>query len=178
MSKFPLIPYSVLPNKNFNFNVEINQNADAFFISFLLAGDLSLIDFGDSTPKKTRTMKLWEKTCFELFLKNSRDEYLEFNFSPSFEWNNFYFEKKGNPVVPFEKMQRPETDILLSIEKFFLVAEIKKEFFPENFNTLNKMSAGISAVLKLKNNENSYWALSHEDSKPNFHHFDSFKYKF
>ena len=131
------------------------------------------------TPKKERTLKLWEKTCFELFIKNVRNEYLEFNLSPRFEWNCFYFKNKGDPLHEWSQMQRPETDILLSLEKFFLVCEIKKEYFPENFVTeANTMSIGISSVIKMKNGDMTYWALSHEDSKPNFHHFDSFKYKF
>ena len=118
-----------------------------------------------------------EKTCFELFLKNSRDQYLEFNFSPCFEWNCFYFPKKGAPLSEWDKMPRPEIDILLSLENFFLVTEIKKEFFPDHFMTPG-MSAGISSVVKMKNGELTYWALSHQDSRPNFHHFGSFKYKF
>lgn len=177
MPKFTLIPYAEIKNKTFDFNVEINHNAQAFFISFLLNGDLTPIDLGDGTPKKVRTTKLWEKTCFELFIKNNRDEYLEFNFSPTFEWNSFYFIKKGDPLSEWIKMKRPEMDILLSLEKFFLFAEIKNEFFPENFLT-SEMSIGISSVLKMKSNQITYWALSHEDQRPNFHHFDSFRYKF
>lgn len=177
MAKFSLIPFNPSNNDPFELSAEINQNDQSFFISFLLQGDLLPINLGIPSPRKERTIKLWENSCFELFIKNSRNEYLEFNFSPRFEWNCFYFQKKGDPLQEWIKMQRPETDILLSLEKFFLVAEIKKEYFPENFLSSN-MSMGISSVLKLKNGELTYWALSHEDSKPNFHHFDSFKYKF
>ena len=102
---------------------------------------------------------------------------MEFNFSPRFEWNCFYFPKKGSPLSEWAKMQRPVVDILLSLNKFFLVAEIKKEYFPENFMTAG-MSLGISSVLKANSEELTYWALSHNDSRPNFHHFDSFIYKF
>jgi hypothetical protein len=163
---------------------EINQNDQDFFISFLLSGNLASIDLGTRTPNKERTIKLWEKTCFELFIKNARNEYMEFNFSPCFEWNCFYFQKKGDPLRELIKMQKPKTDILLSLEKFFLVSEIKKEFLPEGFLTDNNMSVGISAVLKLdQSDQMTYWALNHQDSRPNFHHLnsfvsiDSFKYK-
>jgi hypothetical protein len=177
MAKFQLIPFTSYKNLSFEFDAEINQNNDAFYISFLMHGDLSLIDFDNPTPKKNRTIKLWEKTCFELFIKNSKDEYLEFNFSPSFEWNCFYFKQKGAPLCEWEKMQRPETDILLSLESFFLVAEIKKKFLPPEFMT-QEMSVGISSVVKMKDGQINYWALSHKDSRPNFHHFDSFICKF
>lgn len=177
MAKFPLIPFHPFKDQTFEFTAEVNQNASAFFVSFLLSGKIEEIDFGSPTPKKERIIKLWEKSCFELFIKNSRDEYLEFNFSPRFEWNCFYFERKGNPLTELAKMESPETDILLSLEKFFLVAEIKKDFFPENFLT-DHLSLGISAVLKTKDGQLSYWALCHKDTKPNFHHFDSFICKF
>lgn len=177
MAKFSLIPFKPRYNDAFLYSSEINQNDQAYFISFLLEGNIEEINLDIPAPLKERTLKLWEKTCFELFIKNNRDEYLEFNFSPRFEWNCFYFQKQGDVLQEWAKMERPKTDILLSLEKFFIVSEIKKEFFPVNFIT-NNMSVGISSVLKMKNEEMTYWALSHEDSKPNFHHFDSFKYKF
>ena len=177
MPKFSLNPFTDLIDKKFNFTVEINQNDQAFFISYLITGDLTAINWGSLSPMKKRIIKLWEKTCFELFIKNERNEYIEFNFSPAFEWNCFYFKKPGDPLLEWEKMLRPNTDILLSLDKFFLFAEIKKEYLPEGFMTQN-MSMGITSILKLQNNETTYWALGHNDLKPNFHHFESFKYKF
>lgn len=177
MAKFTLIPFTPIKNNSFELLAEVNQTSHAFFVSFLINGNLSNIDLDIPVPKKERVIKLWEKSCFEIFIKNSRDEYLEFNFSPRFEWNCFYFQKKGDVLTEWAQMQRPKTDILLSLEKFFLVAEININFFPDNFMTSN-MSIGISSVLKLKEEGLTYWALSHEDTRPNFHHFDSFKYKF
>ena len=58
-------------------------------------------------------------------------------------------------------------------------AEIKKEFFPKGFfDELSELSVGITSVIKEKSGSLSYWALNHSDTRPNFHHFDSFKYKF
>ena len=128
MPKFSLNPFTDLIDKKFNFTVEINQNDQAFFISYLITGDLTAINWGSLSPMKKRIIKLWEKTCFELFIKNERNEYIEFNFSPAFEWNCFYFKKPGDPLLEWEKMLRPNTDILLSLDKFFLFAEIKKEY--------------------------------------------------
>jgi hypothetical protein len=178
MANFTLLPFSPRINDGFLLTAEFNQSSDAFFVSFLIHGNLSTINLGSPTPHKERIIKLWEKTCFELFMKNSRDEYLEFNFSPCFEWNCFYFKQQGDALAEWSKMQRPQTDILLSLDKFFIVCEIKKEFLPKNFLTVNHMSVGLSSVLKMNNEEIIYWALSHQDKRPNFHHFDSFKYKF
>jgi hypothetical protein len=175
MAKFSLIPFDKTNSPKTEVKVELNQNHDSVFLSFRIKDGLSFIDLGSSTPNKERVIKLWEKTCFEFFLKNSADEYVEFNFSPCFEWNCFYFKKTGDPLAEWEKMNRPETQILLSIDHFFLMVELKKELFPPGFfNQNTELSVGITSVLKNKSGQLSYWALAHSDTRPNFHDFRSF----
>lgn len=175
MAKFSLIPFGTLKAPKVKIDCEFNTHEKSFFISYKLTGELDKVELGH-TPRHERVIKLWEKTCFELFIKNERNEYMEFNFSPVFEWNAFYFTKKGDPLAEWKKINSVKLDILDSFEVFQLIAEIKKEDFPENF--FDKCQAGITSVIKEKNGNLSYWALSHEDQRPNFHHFDSFKYKF
>lgn len=175
MAKFSLIPYDSKTAPDCDVQIELNQNSDSFFVSYSLKKNIGLVDLGPSTPHKERVMKLWEKTCFEIFIKNEKDSYVEFNFSPNFEWNCFYFQKKGDALKEWERMNRPSTDILLSLDHYFLVAEIRKELFPPGFFDGNhELSVGISSVLKEKSGSLSYWALSHHDSRPNFHDFRSF----
>ena len=181
MAKFSLIPFEIKKAPNITIIAELNSTNDSVFVSFRVHLENSSIniDLGDGTPNKERKVSLWEKTCFELFIKNNKHEYVEFNFSPTFEWNCFYFKKSGDLLKEWESMQRPITDILLSKDTFLLIAEIKKEDFPKGFFYGNEeLSAGITTVIKDKLGNMSYWALSHEDKKPNFHHFDSFRYKF
>jgi hypothetical protein len=175
MAKFSLIPYDLKTAPQCVFQIELNQNAECLFISYGLKENLETLDFGSPTPHKERVMKLWEKTCFEIFVKNEKDSYVEFNFSANFEWNCFYFQKKGDALKEWERMNRPATDILLSMDQYFLVAEIRKELFPPGFfDGAHELSVGISGVLKEKSGGLSYWALSHHDSRPNFHDFRSF----
>lgn len=179
MAKFSLIPHAFLPAPDITIETELNLNSESVYISYRIKKNLPLIDLGSSTPNKARRVSLWEKTCFELFIKNKNDQYIEFNFSPNFEWNCFYFNKKGDALKEWEQMPRPETDILLSSEHFFLFVDIRKEFFPKGFFEIgSELSAGITSVIKDTSGSMSYWALSHADTRPNFHHFDSFKYKF
>ena len=141
--------------------------------------NLDQINLGNGTPNKERLIKLWEKTCFEFFIKNQNGSYIEFNFSPTFEWNCFYFEKKGDALKEWQQMNRPKTDILLSLNNFFMIIEIKKDDFPSGFfNHLAERECAVTCVIKEKSGRLSYWALHHADVKPNFHHFESFKYKF
>ncbi len=179
MAKFSLIPFAPATAPKTNITIELNQNDESLFVSYRIQEGLELIDIGNGTPHKERVIGLWEKTCFELFIKNQFGQYIEFNFSPTFEWNCFYFNKKGDALAEYLPMQMPVTDILLSKDHFLQFSVIKKEHFPKGFfDSKNELQAGITSVIKEKNGPISYWALSHNDSKPNFHHFDSFKYKF
>ena len=179
MPKFSLIPYPHDSHPAIDIICEFNQTDESVFISYKITGNLSLLDLGEGHPKHERKIKLWEKSCFELFIQNAQNEYIEFNFSPEFEWNSFYFKKKGDPIVEFLKMKTPKLDILLSLEVFHLIAEIDKKNFPEGFFLKDLgLKAGITSVIKDKEGKLSYWALSHEDQRPNFHHPDSFRYKF
>jgi hypothetical protein len=182
VAKFSLIPFDSSNSPTQQISVDLNQTDHALYISYKLTGDLSQIDIGNGTPNHQRQMKLWEKTCFELFLKHAEHEdYLEFNFSPLFEWNSFYFPHKGAPLKEFEAVEKIKIDILRSSDVFQLIAEIESQNLPRHFQKASsegKLLAGITTVLKEKNLRMSYWALAHKDQKPNFHHFDSFIYKF
>lgn len=177
MAKFTLIPYDLSSPPHISIETELNTTESSIFISYKVCGELASIDLGEGHPNHARVMKLWEKSCFELFIKTKEDSYIEFNFSPEFEWNCFYFTKKGDPVLEYARFDSVKTDILLSLDVVHLIVELDKKKFPDGFFQ-GPLHAGISSVIKEKNGNMSYWALSHEDIKPNFHHFDSFKYKF
>lgn len=179
MAKFNLIPFDHLKAPKIHIESELNTTENSLYISYKLTGDLKGLDLGDGHPNHARVIKLWEKSCFELFIKNSKDSYIEFNFSPVFEWNAFYFVKKGDPLTEYARVDGVKTDILLSLDVFHLIVEIDKKKFPEGFfGNSESLSAGITSVIKTKEGALSYWALDHKDTRPNFHHFDSFKYKF
>ncbi len=177
MAKFALIPFNPASAPAIEIHSELNTTEESVYISYKVTGDLSSLDLGSGRSLHNRVIKLWEKSCFELFIKDASDSYVEFNFSPEFEWNAFYFAKKGDALKEYEKVNQVKTDILLSQDVFHIIVEIEKNKFPENFFT-GELSAGITSVVKEKNGNISYWALSHEDTKPNFHDFRSFRYKF
>lgn len=171
-----LIPYDQTQYP-FEILTQLTPTEESIFISYSLSGDIAQIDLEDGTPKRERIIGLWQKTCFELFIKNNKDQYIEFNFSPVFEWNCFFFNKKGDPLCEFPLMKEVKFDILRSAEVFKVIVEIDRKSFPENFFD-GEMLAGITTVIKEKSAKVSYWALSHNDTRPNFHHFESFKCKF
>jgi hypothetical protein len=65
--------------------------------------------------------------------------------------------------LPFSVRSRPEALLLtLAVD---LAGIIRAD---------QVLEVGISAVLKAKNGEMTYWALSHPGSQPDFHRRDSF----
>lgn len=173
MAKFTLTPYDPSTPPKITIDCELNTTADSVFISYKVQGELPAIDLGEGQPHHARVIKLWEKSCFELFIKNAEDNYIEFNFSPEFEWNCFYFIKKGDALAEYARMDSVKFDILLSLDVFHLIVELDKKKFPDHFFQ-GRIQAGITSVIKEKTGKLSYWALSHHDTRPNFHDFRSF----
>lgn len=170
---FSLKPFDLKGAPEITIESMVTETDESFFISFRLKGALSSIDLGPGCASHQRVTGLWKKSCFEFFIKNERGNYLEYNFSPAFEWDCFYFEKKGDPLTQYP-MNKPKEDILHALDVFHLIAEVPKESMPKDFRT-DKMQINLTSVIENKeDNKLSYWALSHKDSKPNFHYFESF----
>jgi hypothetical protein len=173
MATFTLFPYEK-NNLKIQVSSEIHNIERDIYLSFRLTDPNSEIDLGEYRVNHERRLNLWEKTCFEFFIKNNHDEYFELNFAPNFAWNVFYFQKKGAPLVEFQLKHPISMDVLNSSDHFLLVVKIDKENFGTFFNDINKLRFSMTSVIKDKNSKLSYWALTHKDSRPNFHHFDSF----
>jgi len=121
--------------------------------------------FNPSTAK--RTDKLWEHTCFEIFIGSKDGEaYREFNLSPSGDWNVYLF--KGyrenmttDPAftsLPFDVRADPEDGLDMTVK-------IDNALVPVTADTL----VGISAVLEHTTGIKSYWAINHPKPNPDFH---------
>lgn len=153
----------------------ITRHEELLTIFYELSGDVDLIQIPKPVEKPARRHLLWEHTCFELFLKKKEvNEYLEFNLSPSGNWNIYRFDdyRKGMaeaPIVsefPFTVKRKPNAlEIKLEIHL--------DKIFPPNLT----IAAGISAVIKTRDDNITYWALAHPAPKPDFHHPDSFVFE-
>ncbi len=119
-----------------------------------------------------RKNALWEDTCFEFFIAvKDSPRYREFNLSPAGHWNVFLFSayRKGMQEdtaigpIPFGVQRHPDA-LLLSLEmdmdRFIRAEQV--------------MEVGLSAVIKYKSGETSYWALTHIGQQADFHQRESF----
>lgn len=149
---------------------------------------LDCLDIPATASHPGRKDSLWENTCFEFFLAPAGSlHYWEFNLSPSGDWNVYRFDayRRGMRVedsfsdFPFRVHRDP--DILAVTGRFAwdsvlgAVAAGAGGTAPSNGHPdLRALDAGISAVLKGRNGQISYWALTHCRERPDFHARESF----
>jgi hypothetical protein len=120
-------------------------------------------------PRGSRA-KLWESTCFELFLKTQGGGYREFNFAPT-AWyaQTFASWRKGKPFDPFPAphlVDCREDDRARFFPKRY---ELDVVVSPELLHSVGRIS--LTAVIEEKSGRKSYWALAHPPrDRPDFHH--------
>ena len=150
----------------------IASQANGLDILYFLKGPVSHLEIPERVGNPARTWNLWEKTCFEFFLAlPNSPQYLEFNLSPSGQWNVFRFqdyrkgmqEEKTFSALPFH-FQQEAHGARLSIHLDLPTLAVAGR----------PVKAAISTVLKSIYGEFSYWALSHPAPQADFHHRNSF----
>ncbi len=136
----------------------------AFEVTAILT-DLNILDL--EPAKAQRKDKLWEHTCFEIFLAQKNEpNYWEFNLSPSGNWNVYSFTdyRKGmKPEILFDAL--PFDVKILSDRKLKLETAIDLRFIQE-YSYLN---VGLSAVIEPNDGVISYWSVDHPKDIPDFH---------
>lgn len=111
-----------------------------------------------------RKDELWKSTCFEAFLFYNEPDYIEINISPSGAWNAYSFSSYRKGMVMTEDLNLTHLSSSHSDREFHLEAcfdySVKK--YP--------YSIQLCSILEDSNTEElSYWALDHDNDKPDFH---------
>ncbi len=143
--------------------------AGRMFARFVIECDTSLLILPEP-HEPLRSDRLWQTTCFELFIKCAGSErYFEYNFSPSSEWALYRFSdyRKG---MAEEMISRPRITCDYSESHFALNAEFD---LPNSLQD-GPLMLGISAVVEESDDRKSFWALTHPLGEPDFHHKDCF----
>jgi hypothetical protein len=142
-------------------------------LTYVLDAELSRIRVPDADAARM-TDRLWEHTCFELFVRESGSRaYCEFNFSPSGEWAAYAFEdyRKGGPLKDYGPP--PRMSVRRESNALELDAEIDLNALP-GLGGARHLSIALSAVIEDLEGTHSYWALAHAPGKPDFHHPNAF----
>ncbi|PLZ98304.1 hypothetical protein CEN50_11860 [Fischerella thermalis CCMEE 5268] len=159
-----------LPNLQITGNIA--RYGNQLNLCYTLSGDLEEIAIAPLSNTPQRKHELWEDTCFEFFLgiKNSQ-QYWEFNFSPAGHWNIYRFngyrqgmqEETAFTTLPFIVQHQSDTLVLaLDMDLSGIVSEEQA------------LEVAITTVIKYRDGEVSYWALTHQGKEADFHLRDSF----
>lgn len=172
---FSLVPFpsETIESKLNVFCTICRQNNRRFFVNYTTENveNLAIPPISD---KPSRKHELWQETCFEFFLRlPNSPQYWEFNFSPSGDWNVYYFEDYRKGMKEEERFTFTRSPFLtLEQENNLLLnatIDLRAIASPEQV-----FAMAVSAVTKFKNGDIIYWALTHPEQEANFHHPDSF----
>ncbi|NEQ70965.1 MAG: DOMON-like domain-containing protein [Symploca sp. SIO2D2] len=170
---FSLQPFaSTSPLTNCEIVGSITRYHQTLTISYELHCQLTELVIPTSVSKPTRKDGLWQETCFEFFVgvKDS-PQYWEFNLSPAADWNVYRFAAYRQGM----EEEQTFTSLPFSVEQQSNMLRLTLKVDLAQFVSANQiLEVAISAVVKPKEGEVSYWALAHPDSKPDFHHRDGF----
>ncbi len=159
-----------LPDVQITGNITRNENK--LNLNYALNDNIAEVDISSPSDTPTRKNELWQDTCFEFFIGiKDTPGYWEFNLSPSGDWNVYRFtgyrqgmvEETAFTEMPF-RVERRGDNLALSLD-----LDLAKIILPEA-----AIEVAITTVIKDKNSEVSYWALTHKGAAANFHLRDSF----
>ena len=165
-------PAPTSSNSKINITGKIIRDRNKLNLEYLLQGDLSTVIIPSPANTPTRKHQLWQTTCFEFFLGiDHAPKYWEFNLSPTGDWNIYRFtdyrqgmqEEIAFTSLPFDIRQQANfLNINLEINLDLII----------DLNT--DLDIAISTVIKSSKEKISYWALTHPETKADFHNRDSF----
>jgi len=148
---------------------KISQTADfGWEITFVAVGKPGEIVVPVEAPH-VHTDELWRTTCFELFIAQPGDAYVEINLSPSGAFAAYHFDHYRTGMRPLD-LPAPDIAIDVGSERLTMTVRLCEDCLP--WDGTGRL--GISAVIEDSAGCVSYWALAHPPGKPDFHHRDCF----
>ncbi len=174
MSEYAVICHPDTPSKSAPYiGADVRISDACLELRYRLEGEIAQLRVPElDTP--ARTDKLWQHTCFEVFVKHpKRASYYEFNFSPSTRWAIYRFDRfrEGMSSVAVDRPPR----IAVNRSEHILTLECRVDL--AQFQDLAERDGyrlALSAVVEDHDGQLSYWALAHPPGKPDFHHRDGF----
>ena len=158
-------------------SIGVDVNADGhggLHLRYDVSGELDQLVFA-SPAAPAREHRLWQRSCFEIFLKVPGEEgYQEYNFSPSGAWAAYGFSGRRAGMWDLDRSQAPLITCGI-IENAFVVdvTLVNALTIPDA-----PMLVGISTIIEEKSGAFSYWAIAHPQGTADFHHSDCFALTF
>ena len=168
---FSLVPFAAENSLATKLIGNIERQENLLTIYYQLE-KISQIKLSEVVEKPIRQFDLWEHTCFEFFLGlKGSSQYWEFNLSPAGHWNIFRFPDYRRDIA--EEMKFNSLPFQVSQHDNCLRLKLKVNLSPI-ISPQQNLEIGITAVVEDRENQLSYWALTHPVNQADFHHRDSF----
>ncbi len=183
---FTLKPFEMTAETaNLALTATVKRHQNRLSISYCLSGDLASVVLPVEIPTEGKSAqrkdRLWEQTCFEFFLGTGRDgkafqenrnlPYWEFNLSPTRDWNVFALQGYRQGLTEAAAFSHLPFTLRTSADALHLDLSVDIEPLIE---AAQSWRLGISAVLLLRSQQESFWAIAHPAAEADFHHPDSF----
>ncbi|MCC5659976.1 DOMON-like domain-containing protein [Nostoc sp. XA010] len=170
---FSLQPFpSTTSLPNFKIAGNIARNGNKLAIRYMLEGDLKEIAIVPPSNTPSRKHELWQDTCFEFFLgvKDSQ-RYWEFNLSPAGHWNVYRFDGYRQGMQEETAFENLSFNVHNQADALALVLDVD---LGKIISAEQAIEVSITTVIKYRNGEVTYWALTHQGAEADFHLRDSF----
>lgn len=167
--KLKLSPF--YKEKGHKLETELVKNGNSLHLTYTISGEIGEIALPDYQSNNERSWELWEHTCFEMFIaKDDREDYLEFNFSPSGNWNAFHLDgiRKGIKEYPGASVSIEAPVVTTEQYTQKVVVNLEDQSFLGD-----DTAVGVTAITNMKDKK-EFWALLHSKGEPDFHTKESF----
>lgn len=141
-------------------------------LHYRLSGELPALKLEPFTQLR-RQDKLWEHTCFELFIRAAQaDSYCELNVAPSGAWAVYAFMGYRAGMQPVIDAQ-PRVVVRREPQALHVQVTLSLQTLEKRWRTAD-LQLAPAAVIEDASGQRSYWATRHAAAQPDFHHGDAF----
>ena len=161
-----LTPYNP-PAIVHSIEVKVLINKQNWVLEFQLTGELEKLILPSLKHKKKRQDELWKSTCFEAFMALENNSYLEFNFSPTGNWNCYHFSNYREDMRQFFGVELLDFVVLNTTHENPSRYHCQINLKPNE--DLKPTKIGITSVIETLDGKTNYWALRHSGEKADFH---------
>ena len=168
-------PNTAQPSAPISVVAFLNRCNTKVMIEYVLTGDMKEFSIPAVSLNPSRVDGLWCHTCFEAFMRFEDSEaYYELNASPTDDWNLYSSSGYHQDRIADDRINYIFQESHFSEGIYRKVIHVDfANIFPADLNKLD-LHMGITAVLEDRNQNLSYWAHTHCDTRPNFHMLESF----
>jgi hypothetical protein len=171
--RFSLVAFPDVEIPDITITGKVARQNNTLTILFFIRGKTETILLPNPSAHPSRKDDLWQATCFEFFLAFPKEpSYWEFNMSPSGDWNVYHMDKYRRVGFREETLIQ-RLPLSVRQEAGCMMVESSVDLNPI-LSRERPVQAGIASVIQNKDGHETYWALAHPQSQPDFHSRESF----